>query len=79
MVNNETIFNAIAIDFLFQFSYKVSNISHTALKKYLRFLHCLGMGAKFGLIKVQPVATWLQLCIPKLASQFATGRMKSMC
>ena len=35
----------------------------------------LSMGAKFGLMKLQPEAAWPQLNIPKLASQSAAGRM----
>ena len=39
----------------------------------------LGMGAKFRLMKVQPVPAWHQLYIPRLASQSAVGRMQSLC
>ena len=39
----------------------------------------LGVRALFGHIKLRPVADWPQLYIPRLATESAAGRMKSVC
>ena len=61
------------------FREKSKSIAHIQHKGMRLIREALGVRALFGHIKLRPVADWPQLYIPRLATESAAGRMKSVC